>query len=476
MRELLALLRRNWLFFVLVTAAALALRLFFVFHLPHVDGDTFIYGDIAKNWLMHGIYGISDGNVIRPTLIRLPGYPGFLAAIFAIVGREHYTAVMIVQALVDTNTCLVIAALALEIMNSGAAKAAYLLSALCPFTANYTAAPLSETLAICCTAHALYYGVRGIKALKADRPALSLWGLSGFWTALAILLRPDDGLLLPAFGLPILLLLLVRLNRRKVVAAGLLFLFISVAPLVPWTIRNWRVFHVFQPLASRYANDPGEFVPAGFNHWVKTWMADFASVDDIYWKVNGEALDIHNLPQRAFDSRREYDRTQALIDAYNRQLYIDPSLDWQFELLARERIVHNPARYLLWMPFLRITDMWLRPRTEMLPVDTRWWKFSEHPGESLFALLWATLNLFYLLAALRGWLTWRLGIYAVPLIGYVLMRSIFLSTIENPEPRYVLECFPIVLALAAGAFARPMTKLASTPGEPVEAAVPGRGN
>ena len=173
MRELLALLRRNWLFFVLVTAAALALRLFFVFHLPHVDGDTFIYGDIAKNWLMHGIYGISDGNVIRPTLIRLPGYPGFLAAIFAIVGREHYTVVMIVQALVDTNTCLVIAALALEIMNSGAAKAAYLLSALCPFTANYTAAPLSETLAICCTAHALYYGVRGIKALTADRPALS---------------------------------------------------------------------------------------------------------------------------------------------------------------------------------------------------------------------------------------------------------------------------------------------------------------
>jgi 4-amino-4-deoxy-L-arabinose transferase-like glycosyltransferase len=470
MRDLLGLLRRNWLFFVVVTAAALALRLFFVFVFPRVAGDTFVYGDIARNWLTHGIYGITDGNVVRPTLIRLPGYPGFLAVMFALFGHEHYTAVMIAQALIDTNTCLVIAALAIELMNPAAAKVAYVLSALCPFMANYAAAPLSETLAIFCTAHAFYYGVRGIKALKSGHRGLLLWGLSGFWTALAILLRPDDGLLLPAFGLAILALLLVQLNRKQVVAAGLLFVLLSLAPLVPWTIRNWRAFHVFQPLASRYANDPGEFVPAGFNHWVKTWMADFTSVDDVYWKVSGEPIDIHNLPQRAFDSRSEYDRTAALIDDYNRQLYIDPHLDWQFELLARERVVHNPARYFLWMPFLRISDMWLRPRTEMLPVDTRWWRFSEHPGESVFALFWAALSLFYLLAALRGWLTWRLGTYAVPLIAYILMRSIFLSTLENPEPRYVLECFPVVLALAAGAFVAPVMKRRSAVNQPAPVA------
>ena len=98
--------------------------------------------------------------------------------------------------------------------------------------------------------------------------------------------------------------------------------------------------------------------------------------------------------------------------------------------------------------------MWLRPRTEMLPVDTHWWRFSEHRGESVFALLWAALNLFYLIAALRGWISWKLGLVAVPLITYLLMRSIFLSTIENPEPRYVLECFPVLLAIAAGAFVR----------------------
>ena len=43
---------------------------------------------------------------------------------FAVFGREHYTAVMIAQALIDTNTCLVIAGLALELINARAAKAA----------------------------------------------------------------------------------------------------------------------------------------------------------------------------------------------------------------------------------------------------------------------------------------------------------------------------------------------------------------
>jgi hypothetical protein len=98
--------------------------------------------------------------------------------------------------------------------------------------------------------------------------------------------------------------------------------------------------------------------------------------------------------------------------------------------------------------------MGLRPRTENLPVDTRWWEFSEHRLESFMVLLWAGLNAWYLLLALRGWANHRLGIFALMLIGFVVLRSLFLGTLENPEPRYVLQCFPVVLALGGGAFAR----------------------
>jgi hypothetical protein len=34
------------------------------------------------------------------------------------------------------------------------------------------------------------------------------------------------------------------------------------------------------------------------------------------------------------------------------------------------------------------------------------------------------------------------------LIGFVLIRSAFLATMENPEPRYVLECYPAILVFA----------------------------
>jgi hypothetical protein len=454
MTKLIELVRRNWPFFLLATIAALALRLFFVFRFPHVAGDTWVYGDIAKNWLDHGIFGVTDNGLVRPTLIRLPGYPGFLAAIFAIFGREHYTAVMVAQALIDTNTCLVIAALALELMNARAAKATYLLAALCPFTASYVATPLSETLAFCCVAHALYYGVRGLKALEQGEPGRRLWVMAGLWSAAGILMRPDNGLLLPALGLAMLVILLRKPNKRQVVLAGVLLTATSMAPLLPWAVRNWRVFHLWQPLASRYANDPGEFVPHGFNHWVKTWMVDYVSVEEVYWKVSGEPVDPQQLPERAFDTRPEYDKTHDLIARYNQELYLDTEMDAEFEEIARLRVEHNRLRYAIWLPFLRTADMWLRPRTELLNVETRWWEFDRHTSESVFALLWAGLNLFYIAAALRGWLRWRLGMAGVFLIAFVLLRSLFLSTLENPEPRYVLECFPVLLALAGGAFAK----------------------
>jgi 4-amino-4-deoxy-L-arabinose transferase-like glycosyltransferase len=470
MKQLLELLRRNPWFFLCVTLAALALRLFFVFKFPSIYGDSLVYGDIAKNWMNHGIYGLSTSQGVHPTLIRLPGYPAFLALIFSVAGQEHYTAVMIVQALIDTNTCLVIAALALELMNARAAKAAYLLAALCPFTAAYTAAPLTETVAIGTTAHALYYGVRGIKALQSEsgNRGLVLWLLAGAWIAAGILFRPDGGIVLAALASGLVMLSVRSKPAKRVLLAGVVLVASSLAPLVPWTIRNWRTFHVIQPLAPRYANDPGDFVPGGFNRWIKTWIVDYVSVHEIYWRGETDTLNAGLLPERAFDSRQEYDRTHALLDDYNDQLTFSPQMDAQFEQLAAERINHNPFRYFVWLPFLRIADMWLRPRTETLPIESRWWEFEGHPGESAFALAWAALNLLCLVLALRGWMQWRLGPCVAILIGFVLLRSAFLGSVESPEPRYVLECFPVVLALAGGAFARPdefMQKLTTDDGD-----------
>jgi hypothetical protein len=109
--------RGRWLFPLVVLAAGAALRLWFIHGRSQVQGDSLLYGDIATNWLTHGIYGHSVGHdsgltTIEPTLARLPGYPAFLALCFAAFGVANYRAVVFLQAFIDLGTCLLIASLA----------------------------------------------------------------------------------------------------------------------------------------------------------------------------------------------------------------------------------------------------------------------------------------------------------------------------------------------------------------------------
>src|SRR5581483_677609 len=305
------LLRKHSRFFLIATLAGIALRLIFIFRFPAITTDSFIYGDIAKNWLQHRVYAVTDGTTLVPTYIRLPGYPAFLAAMFAIFGMEHYRAVLFMQVLVDLCTCLLIADIARRVVSPRAARIAFLLAALCPFFANYTAAALTETWEIFFTALALDLAIVGLQ--ESDTGTWMPWLGCGLAIAAAILLRPDGGLLLVATGLYLAWSVLQRVSRRqaysRLIFAGLIVAGTSLAPLVPWTIRNLHTMHRFQPLAPRYANEENEFVPAGFNHWVKTWIIDYASVEELYWPVPGSAIDAEKLPSRAFDSEQQQDET-----------------------------------------------------------------------------------------------------------------------------------------------------------------------
>ncbi len=215
-------------------------------------------------------------------------------------------------------------------------------------------------------------------------------------------------------------------------------------------MRNWRVFHVFQPLAPRYANDPGEFVADGFNRWMRTWAVDYVATEDVYWHVDGDPVDLNNLPGRVCDTPGECAETQALWAEYNKSLYVGSELDARFAQLAKQRIARHPVRYYVWLPVLRAADMWLRPRTEMLPLDSHWWQFADDPHDAILATMWGALNLLFVVAAVMGVVRGPRPQYLGMMLLFVLLRSAFLGTLENPEPRYTLECFPVVLVLAAG--------------------------
>ena len=443
------MLRRHHRIFLYGTLLGELLRAWFIVRFPRVAGDSLVYGDIARNWLHHGVFGLTENGVPVPTYIRLPGYPAFLAANFAVFG-DHFMPVLIAQMLIDLCGCFVIAGLA-EGLLEGSGAFAFVLAALCPFTANYVALPLTETLEIFFTALAMLLIVRGTKKLSVGPLALKLWIFAGVAIGACILLRPDGGILLAAFGTYLVVRMLRGREFLRPLASGVLVGVIALGMLVPWTFRNWRVFHEFRPLAPRYANAPGEFVPAGFNRWVKTWILDYVSVEDIYWRVPTEspeeAARFESLPARACDNAGECLLTRSLLQRTAEQTDITPDIDAEFARLAQARIAHHPLRHYVLLPAGRIADMWLRPRTEMLPLDQRWWRFDD-PPESAIAILMGAINLALLALAAYGAWVCRRSPAAVFLLIFVVLRSLFLGTLENPEPRYTLECFPAALAWA----------------------------
>jgi hypothetical protein len=499
------MLREHRRFFLWAGLGALGLRLFFFIYFPEVTDDSHVYVDLAGNWLQHGLYGQTESGQIVPADSRLPGYPAFLGVMFWVFGVGKIRAVLAAQILVDLGSCLLIADLARR-MSAGrwAGRVAFLLAGLCPFLANYAGTVLTETLEVFFTALALDCAVAALNRasllggaslddasddeVQAPWP---LWAATGASIGACILLRPDGGILLAAVALYVAVAApkgasgfgresasLKRCpdtnlggNRavenasissrrfrpfsgkrfrplRALVVAEMTVIIIALAPLVPWTARNWATLHQFQPLAPRYATDVDEVTPRGFNRWVRTWMADYVSVEEIYWNVPGDKIDVEKLPRRALDSAK--DATLALIADYNATQQLTPQIDARFDEVAAQRIRKHPFRYYITLPLVRMADVWLRPRTELLPSDPRWWKFNDDPKWSAVAVGLGVINLFFLVAAGLALIFKRADIrYVGLLVCFVVLRSAFLGTIESPETRYTLECYPAIIVLAS---------------------------
>ena len=515
----------------LVLLVAFGFRLFVALRLPNdTPDDGRVYAQIARNVLEHHVYSHEEQAPFVPSLIRLPGYPLFLSAIYSIAGHTNNTAVRIVQAIIDTATCILVALVAFQWTADEQRKrisslAAFTLAALCPFTTIYVATILTEVPTSFLAVLLCLLATLAFKS-SSRRRSLILWLLAGLTAGLAVFFRPDSGLFAAATGLTILLSTLNAardtqkfFNRfSKSVLSAAVFSFAFCLVLVPWTIRNRRVFGVFQPLSPAHGEMPGEFVPRGYLMWLRTWLDDGRYIGPVLWRLDTSRIPIEAYPKRAFDSSAERDRVAALMDKYNHpvdeedttatptpspspatpdqtkqsdeatdedeeeeeaeedpgaddpsNVEMTPEIDAAFAQLARERIARAPFQYYVMLPLKRARSLWFDTHSqyypfegELFPLDYMDYSIHQQYWLPLFAgLTWA----YTLLGALGAWCLLRArrkeARLWLALAGLIIfLRLGFFSTLENPEPRYVVEIFPFLAILGGIAigFLTPLRK------------------
>ncbi|HSS21887.1 MAG TPA: glycosyltransferase family 39 protein [Pyrinomonadaceae bacterium] len=535
--------------FVVLLMLAFSLRVAIVRTLPNdAPDDGLVYDQMARNLVEQHVYSHDTEPPYQPSLIRMPGYSLFLAGVYKVFGHDK-TAVRIIQALMDTATCGMIGLLAWfwdpdKARKRASSIAAIVLAAVCPFTVIYTATILSENAAMF---FAIAMCLTATLALRASSQKKTLlWLLvSGLIAGLAVFFRPDSGLFALAIGLTVVVATLsrpsgvalkskreeifYRFGRTAYLGAAFSLVFCLV--LVPWTIRNHRVFHVFQPLSPAHGEMPGEFVARGYLTWTRTWIDDQRYIGPVIWQLDTSPIKLKSIPDKAFDSAEEKARVSALLDKYNRAgeetgLFTDenqtskdedaqadeadqdnsnqnndeadnsddadkgdegdendsedeaddssadnqsadvamtPEIDAGFAQLAQERIAHHPFRYYVWLPLKRASSLWFDTHSDYYPFQGELLPLRDldHSiNQQIWLPLFSGLTLVYTLLGIAGaWFLWRAGnlntrLWLLLAALMILLRVGFFSTMENPEPRYVVEVFPFLSVLGGIALLR----------------------
>jgi hypothetical protein len=459
----------------LVAALSLgfALRLFFVIRFPFYAGDTKFYDELARNLLDHRVYGLFVRGQLTPVDMRMPGYPVFLSGLYSVFGRSS-KAVMFFQAFIDLLTCVLTAVIA-GLLTPAASKIrvstiALWTAALCPFTANYSAALLTEVLTTFLTTLAVLAFLTAFSrssTISSSKPCdrrllysqVASWLATGIIVGLGSLVRPETPLFLLAAGLVLAICWRQRANWPKLLLAVSWISVGLILPLLPWAARNARIMGRIEFLAPRYAQTYGDFIPRGFYSWTGTWMVRFKDAYLVTWKLGKEPIRVEDLPSSAFDSNAERARVKLLLDHYNSDLQMSPLLDREFATLARERKTRRPIRAYVEIPLERMCTIWFTSRIALLPYSGKLWPPKEmwRNDKTDFATTigFGILNFMYLVLATIGAWRFRKQPMVAFLIALVLIRTIFLTQLQTVEPRYVIVCYPVILALGALVWSQP---------------------
>jgi len=146
----------------------------------------------------------------------------------------------------------------------------------------------------------------------------------------------------------------------------------------------------------------------------------------------------------------------AVLEEYNDSLTLSPAEDEVFAGLARERTRRSPLRTYVTVPFKRVFTLWFTPRIELLPysgdVSPLRQAWQDDRTDLLVTCGLTVLGILYVLMGVWGGVKARGSPVALLLVLFCVIRTLFFLHYETPEPRYMLEGYPAIIALAAQVF------------------------
>lgn len=237
--------RDRWFVAAILLASFFYMAFYNSSPIKSIGADQVVYNRLAVNMLNGHGFSQSSAAPFSPAVARTPGYPAFLAVIYAVFGVENFEAVRFTQICLMLLSALMIFKTALLASESKCTAFAALLF-FCAHGFDYYSGEgvygylFTEPLVIFFASASVL-----LLMLVVVKKRMTHAVLLGSMMALAMLTRPAN-MLFPAAAAAFLLWADFSRSTIKLAAA---MLFAAALLAVPWTLRNYSRFNKVIPLS-----------------------------------------------------------------------------------------------------------------------------------------------------------------------------------------------------------------------------------
>ena len=373
-----------------------------------IESDEVGYDIYAMRLVETGQHADPEG---EPSAYRLPLYPAFLALVYRVCGHDYFAA-RLGQALLSSLMVCFFYLIAEKIFNKPTAMLTGIFSSFYMTYVFYTNFLLTETFFSFILAAIVYLTV------VVKKPELSKMCFLGILCGVLTLIR-SSGFFMPLIVAIILLLKgkkRTQFFKKSFMPFTLLFICFGFV-LLPWTIRNYRLYERFIPTSTSAGQNMYQAVKPAYGKIPEMGPREDA-VAEIGFSIPNEAERSDYFMKKALEAYRENPRG-ALRSFIIRFLFFWNVIDWN---VTNGDIVNYHFIFIFPFAFLGVF-------------------YSLRTGKDIITVSFVILYFTSLLVLFQGAPRFRM-----PIDGYIIMLGCYgIYEVVNKEKRKI---YPVTLTSA----------------------------